>query len=43
LLYKQGEGYPRFDQKRAKLYMSKVAAKIKDEILALLKKWEKLE
>ena len=42
LLYRQGEGYPQFDQKKARLYMNKVTAKIKDEILALLKKWEKL-
>jgi creatinine amidohydrolase len=43
LLYKEGEGYPQFDQKKAKLYMNKVTAKIKDEILVLLNKWDKLE
>ena len=42
LLYKEGEGYPQFDQKKAKQYMDKVTAKIKDEILNLLGKWEKL-
>jgi creatinine amidohydrolase len=43
LLYKEGEGYPQFDQKKARQYMNKVIAKIKDEILVLLEKWEKLE
>jgi creatinine amidohydrolase len=43
LLYKEGEGYPQFDQKKAKQYMDRVTAKIRDEILALLKKWDRLE
>jgi creatinine amidohydrolase len=43
LLYEEGEGYPQFDRKKAKQYMNRVTTKIKDEILALLKKWEKLE
>jgi creatinine amidohydrolase len=43
LLYKDGEGYPQFDQKKAKQYMNKVTTKVKNDILTLLEKWEKLE
>jgi creatinine amidohydrolase len=43
LTYKEKEGFPKFDQKRAKLYMSKVTKKIKDEISDLLGRWEMFE
>jgi creatinine amidohydrolase len=42
LLYKEGEGYPRFNQKQAKEYMKKVTAKIRDELLDVFGRWEKL-
>jgi len=41
VIYKENEGYPEFDQKKAKAYMEMVIAKIKDEILDLFKRWEK--
>ena len=43
LIYKENEGFPQFDQKRAKLYLNKVTKKIKDEILDLFDRWEKLK
>ena len=43
LIYKENEGFPEFDQKRAKLYLNKVIQKIKDEILNLFGRWEKLK
>ena len=43
LIYKENEGYPEFDQKRAKSYMNKVTKKIKDEILDLFDRWDKLK
>ncbi len=43
LIYKGGEGYPQFDPKQAKLYMSKVTRKIKDEILDVFARWDKLK
>jgi creatinine amidohydrolase len=43
LTYKEGEGSPQFDQKKARLYMNKVNRKIKDEILGLFKRWEDLQ
>lgn len=43
LIYKENEGLPKFDQKRAKSYMNKVTQKIKDEILDLFSRWKKLE
>ncbi|MGB3092309.1 MAG: creatininase family protein [Candidatus Zixiibacteriota bacterium] len=43
LTYKEGEGFPQFDGKKAKLYMNKVTTKIKKEILDLFRRWEKLE
>jgi creatinine amidohydrolase len=42
LIYREGEGFPEFDQKRAKLYMNKVTQKIKDEILDLFERWDRL-
>jgi len=41
VIYKENEGYPEFDQKKAKAYMDRVIKKIKDEILDLFKRWEK--
>jgi creatinine amidohydrolase len=43
LIYKEGEGYPDFNEKKAKAYMDKVVKKIKDDILEIFEKWEKLE
>jgi creatinine amidohydrolase len=43
LIYKEGEGFPQFDEKKAKLYMKKVTTKIKEEILDLFRRWEKLQ
>jgi creatinine amidohydrolase len=43
LIYREGEGSPEFDQRKAKAYMKKVTARIKDEILDVFKRWEKLE
>lgn len=43
LIYKEGEGYPEFDQKKAKLYMNKVTEKIKEDILDLFERWDRLK
>lgn len=43
LIYKENEGFPQFDQKRAKSYMNRVIKKIKDEILDLFGRWENLK
>lgn len=43
LIYKEGEGFPEFDQKKAKSYMNRVTKKIKGEILDLFRRWEKLD
>ncbi len=43
LIYKEGEGYPQFDQRKARTYMDKVAKKIKDDILEIFERWKKLE
>ncbi len=43
LIYKENEGFPEFDQKKAKLYMTKVTERIKDEILNLFNNWQKLK
>ena len=43
LIYKQGEGYPDFDAKKAKAYMDKVVKKIKDDVLEIFEKWKKSE
>jgi creatinine amidohydrolase len=40
VIYKENQGYPDFDPKKAKAYMEKVIGKIKTEILELYKKWE---
>lgn len=43
IIYKENEGYPEFDQKKAKQYMDKVVKDVRDEILDVFGKWEKLE
>jgi creatinine amidohydrolase len=43
LIYKEGEGFPEFDQKKAKAYMNKVITMIKDELLVLFARWAKLK
>lgn len=40
LIYKEGEGYPDFDVKKAKTYMDRVVKKIKDDVLEIFGKWE---
>lgn len=39
-LYKSGEGYPDFDQKKAEVYYTKVTAKVKNLIQDVIKKWD---
>lgn len=41
-LYKASEGYPDFDEKKAKLFLKKVADKIKKNLLDIFKRWDKL-
>ncbi|HVP36383.1 MAG TPA: creatininase family protein [Terriglobales bacterium] len=43
ILYKENEGYPDFDEKKAKLYMDKVAVKIKKMVTEVFRKWDELE
>lgn len=43
LLYKEGQGYPQFDQKRAELYMKKVVKEVKDELLGVFSGWDRLK
>jgi creatinine amidohydrolase len=43
LIYKEDQGYPQFDQKKAELYMKKVVKKIKDELLSAFGGWEGLK
>ena len=40
-LYKAGEGYPRFDQKKADEYFGKVSDKVADLISDVIKRWDK--
>ncbi len=42
LLYKAGEGYPEFEEKKAKLYLEKVCAKVKSTIRDIFNKWEQV-
>jgi len=39
-LYKEGQGYPKFDLVKAKLYYAKVNAKLEALIRATIRKWE---
>jgi len=41
-LYRENEGYPDFDEKKAKVYLGKVAEKIKKKVLDVFKRWDKL-
>jgi creatinine amidohydrolase len=40
MLYKDGEGYPKFDRARAKMYFAKVNDKIARLIEEMIKKWD---
>jgi creatinine amidohydrolase len=42
IIYKEGEGYPDFDEKKAISYMDKVVKKVKDDVLEIFGKWEKI-
>ena len=42
-LAKEGEGYPDFDQKKAKLFLKRSAEKIKNTLLDIFKRWEEIE
>lgn len=43
IIYKEGEGYPDFDEKKAIGYMDKVVKKVKDDVLEIFGKWENSE
>jgi creatinine amidohydrolase len=43
ILYKGKEGYPDFDEKKAKIYMNKVVEKIRKMILEVFKKWDDIK
>lgn len=43
LLYKEGEGYPNFDQAQAQGYLPKVADAVGDFILSVFKKWRQFD
>jgi creatinine amidohydrolase len=40
MLYKEGQGYPKFDLVKARTYFTKVNDKIADLIQATIKKWD---
>ena len=40
-LYKEGEGYPRFDQAKADEYFKKVCAKVEKLVIDTRTKWDK--
>ncbi len=40
ILYKENEGFPDFDEKKAKVYMDKVAEKIGKMVLDVFRKWD---
>jgi creatinine amidohydrolase len=39
-LYQKGQGYPKFDQKKADEYFTKVNDKVANLILELVRKWD---
>ncbi len=39
-LYQKGQGYPKFDQKKADLYFVKVTDKVADLVSEVIKKWD---
>jgi len=43
LIHKKGEGYPDFDEKKAKAYMDKVVKKIKADVLEIFGRWEQMK
>jgi hypothetical protein len=40
MLYKEGQGYPKFDLVKARTYFTRVNDKIADLIQATIKKWD---
>jgi creatinine amidohydrolase len=42
IIYKEGEGYPDFDEKKAISYMDKVVKKVKDDVLEIFRKWDQI-
>jgi creatinine amidohydrolase len=43
ILYKEGQGYPRFDPEKAKIYFAKVNDKIARLIQETIRKWDTAE
>ncbi len=43
LIHRKNQGLPEFDEKKAKAYMNKVVSKIKEEILDLSARWDRLK
>ena len=43
LIDKEGQGYPDFDEKKAKAYMNKVVKKIRDDVLEIFRRWEQMK
>jgi creatinine amidohydrolase len=43
LLYQEGEGYPDFDEHKAKIYLAKVAEKVKLVLKEIFEKWEQID
>lgn len=41
-LAREGEGYPDFDQKKAKMFLKKCAEKIKNTLLDIFERWQKI-
>jgi creatinine amidohydrolase len=40
MLYKEGQGYPKFDAAKAKVYFQKVNDKIARLVLDVVKRWD---
>ena len=43
LLYKEGEGYPEFDENKAQLYLTRAAEKVKLVVKEIFQKWEQID
>jgi creatinine amidohydrolase len=43
LIYKEGEGYPQFDRKKAEMFMKRVVEKVKEELLTAFDGWDRLK
>ena len=39
-LYQKGQGYPRFDQKKADEYYIKVTNKVAELVIEIVRKWD---